>query len=58
MKKFPLKVTMDEFGGREYYGDVAKKDRPTKKSKGKLGLNKIAARWPAKAGGIAIFYFL
>ena len=36
MKKFPLTVTMDNFGGREYYGEIAKKDRPTKKSKGKL----------------------
>lgn len=36
MKKFPLTVTMDQYGDREYYGDVAEKNRPTKKSKGKL----------------------
>ena len=31
MKKFPLTVTMDQYGDREYYGDVAKKNRPTGK---------------------------
>lgn len=56
MKKFPLKVTMDEFGGREYYGDVAKKDRPTKKSKGKLGFVNGDITYCFENDTMAIFY--
>lgn len=31
--KFPLTVSLGGYGGREYYGDVAKGSRPTKKAK-------------------------
>lgn len=56
MKKFPLTVTMDEFGGREYYGEVAKKNRPTKKSKGKLAFVNGDITYCFENDTMAIFY--
>lgn len=56
MKKFPLKVTMDEFGGREYYGEVAPKNRPTKKSKGKLAFVNGDITYCFENDTMAIFY--
>lgn len=56
MKKFPLTVTMDQFGGREYYGDVAKKDRPTKKSRGKLAFVNGDITYCFENDTMAIFY--
>lgn len=56
MKKFPLTVTMDEFGGREYYGEVAKKDRPTKKGKGKLAFLNGDITYCFENDTMAIFY--
>lgn len=56
MKRFPLTVTMDEFGGREYYGEVAKKDRPTQKSKGKLAFINGDITYCFENDTMAIFY--
>lgn len=56
MRKFPLTVTMDEFGGREYYGEVAKKDRPTKKGKGKLAFINGDITYCFENDTMAIFY--
>lgn len=56
MKKFPLTVTMDEFGGREYYGEVAKKDMPTKKGKGKLAFINGDITYCFENNTMAIFY--
>lgn len=56
MKKFPLTVTMDSYGDREYYGDVAKKNRPTKKSKGKLAFVNGDITYCFENDTMAIFY--
>lgn len=56
MKKFPLTVTMDLYGDREYYGDVAKKNRPTKKSKGKLAFVNGDITYCFENDTMAIFY--
>ena len=56
MKKFPLTVTMDQYGDREYYGDVAKKNRPTKKSKGKLAFVNGDITYCFENDTMAIFY--
>lgn len=56
MKKFPLTVTMDEFGGREYYGEVEEKDRPTKKGKGKLAFINGDITYCFENDTMAIFY--
>ena len=56
MKRFPLTVTMDEFGGREYYGEVAKKDRPTKKGRGKLAFVNGDITYCFENDTMAIFY--
>lgn len=56
MKKFPLTVTMDQYGDREYYGDVAKKDRPTKKRKGKLAFVNGDITYCFENDTMAIFY--
>lgn len=56
MKKFPLTVSMDEFGGREYYGEVAKKNRPAKKGKGKLAFINGDITYCFENDTMAIFY--
>lgn len=56
MKQFPLTVTMDKFGDREYYGDVAKGSRPTKKSKGKLAFVNGDITYCFENDTMAIFY--
>lgn len=56
MKKFPLTVTMDQYGDREYYGDVAKKNRPTQKSKGKLAFVNGDITYCFENDTMAIFY--
>ncbi len=56
MKKFPLTVTMDQYGDREYYGDVAKKNRPTKKNKGKLAFVNGDITYCFENDTMAIFY--
>jgi len=56
MKKFPLTVMMDQYGDREYYGDVAKKNRPTKKSKGKLAFVNGDITYCFENDTMAIFY--
>lgn len=56
MKKFPLTVTMDQYGDREYYGDVAKKNRLTKKSKGKLAFVNGDITYCFENDTMAIFY--
>ena len=56
MKKFPLTVTMDQYGDREYYGDVAKKNCPTKKSKGKLAFVNGDITYCFENDTMAIFY--
>lgn len=56
MKKFPLTVTMDQYGDREYYGDVAKKNRPTKKSKGKLAFVNGDITYCFENDTMAVFY--
>lgn len=56
MNQFPLTVSMNQFGGREYYGDVAKKNRPTKKSKGKLAFVNGDITYCFENDTMAIFY--
>lgn len=56
MRKFPLTVEMGEFGNREYYGDVARKDRPTKKSRGKLAFVNGDITYCFENDTMAIFY--
>lgn len=56
MKKFPLTVTMDQYGDREYYGDVSKKNRPTKKSKGKLAFVNGDITYCFENDTMAVFY--
>ena len=56
MKKFPLTVTMDQYGDREYYGDVEKKDRPIQKSKGKLAFVNGDITYCFENDTMAIFY--
>lgn len=56
MEKFPLTVTMDQYGNREYYGDVAKKNRPTKKSKGKLAFVNGDITYCFENDTMAVFY--
>ncbi len=56
MKKFPLTVTMDQYGDREYYGEVAKKNRPTKKSKGKLAFVNGDITYCFENDTMAVFY--
>lgn len=56
IKKFPLTVTMDQYGDREYYGDVAKKNRPTKQSKGKLAFVNGDITYCFENDTMAIFY--
>ncbi len=56
MKKFPLTVMMDQYGDREYYGDVAKKNRPTKKSKGKLAFVNGDITYCFENDTMAVFY--
>lgn len=56
MKKFPLTVTMDQYGDREYYGDVEKKNRPAKKSKGKLAFVNGDITYCFENDTMAIFY--
>lgn len=54
--RFPLAVEMGEFGNREYYGDVARKDRPTKKSRGKLAFVNGDITYCFENDTMAIFY--
>ena len=56
MEKFPLTVTMGEYGDREYYGEVEKKDRPTKKSTGKLAFVNGDITYCFENDTMAIFY--
>ena len=56
IEKFPLTVTMDQYGDREYYGDVAKKNRPTKKSKGKLAFVNGDITYCFENDTMAVFY--
>lgn len=56
MKQFPLTVSMEQFGDREYYGDVAKKSRPTKKGKGKLAFVNGDITYCFENDTMAIFY--
>lgn len=56
IKQFPLTVTMDQYGDREYYGDVAKKNRPVRKSKGKLSFVNGDITYCFENDTMAIFY--
>lgn len=56
MKKFPLTVTMEQYGDREYYGDVEKKNRPTQKGKGKLAFVNGDITYCFENDTMAIFY--
>lgn len=56
MEKFPLTVTMDQYGNREYYWDVVKESCPTKKSKGKLAFVNGDIIYCFENDTMAIFY--